>query len=202
MRFFSSDANRSGDEIALLAPDAVHISRVLRMKAGDAVVICDDVGFEHDCVLVSVSKDRVLARIVQSRPYSTEPSVGVTVFAALSKGERFDFLIQKCVEVGASAIVPFISEHCVARPDERDYERKQARYARIALDMLPSYRGYNPQAQGSPAPKRCKALWMNYLAESRWGDTLRVYGEETAQGFILQGETAAGPSFACRGEYA
>ena len=111
MRFFSSDANRSGDEIALLAPDAVHISRVLRMKAGDAVVICDDVGFEHDCVLVSVSKDRVLARIVQSRPYSTEPSVGVTVFAALSKGERFDFLIQKCVEVGASAIVPFISEH-------------------------------------------------------------------------------------------
>ena len=33
---------------------------------------------------------------------------------------------------------------------------------------------------------------MNYLAESRWGDTLRVYGEETAQGFILQGETAAG----------
>ena len=134
MRFFSSDANRSGDEIALLAPDAVHISRVLRMKAGDAVVICDDVGFEHDCVLVSVSKDRVLARIVQSRPYSTEPSVGVTVFAALSKGERFDFLIQKCVEVGASAIVPFISEHCVARPDERDYERKQARYARIALE--------------------------------------------------------------------
>ena len=134
MRFFCSADNRSGDEIALFAPDAVHISRVLRMKKGESVVVCDDAGFEHDCVLESVGKDRVLAHIVRSRPHSTEPSVEVTVFAALSKGERFDFLIQKCVEVGATAIVPFVSEHCVARPDERDYERKRARYARIALE--------------------------------------------------------------------
>lgn len=134
MRFFASAANRSGEEIAIMAPDAIHISRVLRMKKGDAVVICDDQGQEHDCELVSVGKDRVVAHIVASRPYSTEPSVQVTVFAALSKGERFDFLIQKCVEVGATAIVPFVSEHCVVRPDGRDYERKQARYARIALE--------------------------------------------------------------------
>ena len=134
MRFFSSASNRSGDEFVLLAPDAVHISRVLRMKKGTAIVVCDDVGYEHDCVLSSVGKDRVVAHIVSSRPYSTEPSVEVTVFAALSKGERFDFLVQKCVEVGASAIVPFLSERCVARPDERDYERKRARFARIALE--------------------------------------------------------------------
>lgn len=134
MRFFSSASNRSGDEFVLLAPDAVHISRVLRMKKGTAIVVCDDVGYEHDCVLSSVGKDRVVAHIVSSRPYSTEPSIEVTVFAALSKGERFDFLVQKCVEVGATAIVPFLSERCVARPDARDYERKRARFARIALE--------------------------------------------------------------------
>ena len=99
--------------------------------------------------------------------------------------------------------LPLLGEYTVQYSD-LDFNGHVANYsyARIALDMLPSYRGYNPQAEGSPAPKCCKALWMNYLAESRWGDTLRVYGEETAQGFILQGETAAGPSFACRGEYA
>lgn len=134
MRFFASADNRSGDEIVLLAPDAVHISRVLRMKKGAAVIVCDDAGFEHDCVLESVGKDRVVARIVASRPYSTEPSVEVTVFAGLSKGERFDFLIQKCVEVGATSIVPFLSERCVARPSERDFERKHARFSRIALE--------------------------------------------------------------------
>ena len=134
MRFFASAEQRSGDELVLSETDAVHVSRVLRMKKGAEIIVCDDAGSEHVCVLEEVGKDRVAARIVSSRPYSTEPCVGVTVFAALSKGERFDYLIQKCVEVGADAIVPFVSERCVARPDARDYERKHARFARIALE--------------------------------------------------------------------
>ena len=123
-----------GDEIAILPPDAVHISRVLRMKRGDIVTVCDDAGYEHECALTAAGKDRVTVRILHSRPYSTEPSVFVAVFAALSKGEKFDFLIQKCVELGAGAIVPFLSERCVVRPDARDMERKGARFSRIALE--------------------------------------------------------------------
>ena len=134
MRFFISAESRSGDEIAILPPDAVHISRVLRMKRGDLITVCDDAGCEHECVLTSADKDKVTARILHSRPYSTEPSVEVAVFAALSKGEKFDFLIQKCVELGASAIVPFLSERCVVRPSAGDIERKSARFSRIALE--------------------------------------------------------------------
>ena len=58
----------------------------------------------------------------------------MTVYAGLSKGDRFDYLIQKCVECGVSHIVPFTSQHCVVRLESRDYEKKQQRYARIALE--------------------------------------------------------------------
>ena len=134
MRFFVENSAVRGGIIALSAEDSAHAARVLRMRTGDALVVCDENGIEYHCRVLHISPSSIEAEIVASAPGKTEPDVFVTVFAGVSKGERFDQMIQKCVEVGASHIVPFLSEHCVVRIDPADAEKKRTRWERIALE--------------------------------------------------------------------
>ncbi len=62
-----------------------------------------------------------------------EPSVEVTLFAALTKGDKLETVIQKSVELGISHIVPVLTSRCVSRPDAKSAAKKQARYQKIAL---------------------------------------------------------------------
>ncbi len=134
MRFFVTEDRRNGDHIDLEPTDAQHISRVLRMRPGEEITICCTDGQAYRCLLDQVGKSEVTARIIGQEDFNNEPTAFVTVYAGLSKGDRFDYLIQKCVECGASHIVPFTSQHCVVRLEGKDYEKKQQRYARIALE--------------------------------------------------------------------
>lgn len=134
MRFFVTEDHIFGELIALESTDAQHVSRVLRMHPGEEITVCCGNGQAYHCVLEQVGKTEVTARIVNQEDFNNEPTAFVTVYAGLSKGDRFDYLIQKCVECGASHIVPFISQHCVVRLEGKDYEKKRQRYARIALE--------------------------------------------------------------------
>ena len=134
MRFFVSAQQVSGDFLSLEENDAQHISRVLRMRPGEEITVCCDNGCQYQCVLEQVDKANVTARILSASPFDNEPSAFVTVYAGLSKGDRFDYLIQKAVECGASHIVPFVSQYCVVKVEEKDRPKKQQRYARIALE--------------------------------------------------------------------
>lgn len=134
MRFFVTEDRIDGDLITLEQTDAQHISRVLRMHPGDEITVCCGNGQAYHCALELVGKNDVTARVLSQEDFDNEPSAFVTVYAGLSKGDRFDYLIQKCVECGVSHIVPFTSQHCVVRLEKKDYEKKQQRYARIALE--------------------------------------------------------------------
>lgn len=134
MRFFVTEDRVCGELIALEPTDAQHVSRVLRMQPGEEITVCCSNGQAYICALEQVGKTEVTARILSQEDYHNEPTAFVTVYAGLSKGDRFDYLIQKCVECGVSHIVPFTSKHCVVRLEGKDYEKKQQRYARIALE--------------------------------------------------------------------
>ncbi len=130
-RFFMAGSNIKGGRAIIRGQDAEHI-RVLRMRPGEDVVICDGAGTDYRCRLVSSGPEEAEAEVLEVVPCRGEPSVEVTVYAGLPKGERADFLVQKCVEAGASGIVFFNCERCVAKPDGRSMEKKLERFARIA----------------------------------------------------------------------
>lgn len=134
MRFFVTSDCIGEQEITLLPEDANHVFRVLRMHPGEEISVCADNGKKYECLLIQVDKSGVTAQIQSVGDYSNEPSAHVTVYAALAKGDRFDYLIQKCVECGVSRIVPFLSERCVARPVKNEYDKKRQRFQRIALE--------------------------------------------------------------------
>ena len=126
MRFFADSSSISNGIVTLSQEDSLHITKVLRMREGEKITVCDEKS-EHLCAIGSINKDKlVTAQIISSGPHTTEPDVFVTVYAALSKGDRFDYLVQKCTEVGVSHIVPFISKRCVVKVDgQKDAEKNQ-----------------------------------------------------------------------------
>lgn len=134
LRFFIRPEDISQGAVLLSPEDSAHVCRVLRRRAGDRISLCDGQGADYLGEIAEARPERTLVRILESKPSHTEPSVYVTLYAGLSKGERFDFLIQKAAELGAARIVPFTSRYCVVRLEERDKAKKQARMQKIALE--------------------------------------------------------------------
>ena len=142
-RFFMAGTNIAGGMAIIRGRDAEHV-RVLRLKPGEDLIICDAQGTDYKCRLVSADKEQVEAEVIEVVPCPAEPSVEVSVLCGLPKGDKTDYIIQKCVEAGAHDIAFFNSNRCVARPENP--EKKLERWQRIAEEAAKqSGRGIIPQ---------------------------------------------------------
>ena len=131
-RFFMAGGNFAGGTVLMTGADAEH-AKVLRLKIGDRIVICDGDKTDHHCTIKKITPTEVEAEIVESVPCPAEPNVRCVILAGLPKqGERSDYIVQKCTESGACEIVFFVSHRCVAKPDEKGLEKKVQRWQRIA----------------------------------------------------------------------
>jgi 16S rRNA (uracil1498-N3)-methyltransferase len=130
-RFFVSIACYAGLEIELEPDDAHHAAHVLRMAPGDRIVV---VG-QHapwDAEITTLQKKRVHARITgPSADAGRELPIEITVLQALTKGAKFDDVVEKCVELGAVRIVPVRCErsYAEATPARIDRWRRIAKAA-------------------------------------------------------------------------
>ena len=144
-RFFMAGTNILGGMAIMKGRDAEHV-RVLRLRPGEDMIICDGQGTDYKCRLVSADKEQVEAEVIEVVPCPAEPSVKVTVLCGLPKGDKTDYIIQKCVEAGAYEIMFFDSERCIAKPDKP--EKKLERWQRIAEEAAKqSGRGIIPQVR-------------------------------------------------------
>ena len=148
-RFFIAGTNLLKGPMAILrGQDAEHV-RVLRIRPGEDVTICDTQGTDYKCRLVRADKEEAAFEVVEVVPCRGEPSVEVTVLCGLPKGDRVDYIIQKSVEAGAHQIVFFQSARCVAKPD--DPYKKLERWNRISEEAAKqSGRGIIPEVSWAP----------------------------------------------------
>ena len=123
-RFFVEPSVVATSEIMLDGEIAHQISRVLRMEAGGQILLLDGQGFEYPVELTEIRRvgktEQVHGRILEKRAAKGEPRVQITLYQALLKGEKFDYVLQKCTEIGVTSIVPMLTERCItqsARPD-------------------------------------------------------------------------------------
>jgi 16S rRNA (uracil1498-N3)-methyltransferase len=130
-RFFIGGTNISGGIVVISGSDAEHI-KVLRMKLGERLIVCDGSGKDHICRLINIGDHSVRAEIIETQSCPSEPSVRCLILAGMPKGDRADFIVQKCTEAGASDIAFFICERSVSRPDLKGMDKKTARWQRIA----------------------------------------------------------------------
>lgn len=167
-RFFVSDENIEQSSVCITGDDAWHIARSLRMAVGENITVCDTKGTVYECTLVKITDEEVTASIEKSEAAQTESPVRVTLYQALPKGDKMDFIVQKSVEEGVCAIVPFFSERCVSRPDEKALEKKCARWQRIALEAA-------KQCGRGIIPKVCKPLNFSQMLSEATKATLGCF---------------------------
>ena len=131
-RFFIPTEQCTDSTVRIVGEDARHIARSLRMAVGDTVTVCDGEGRVYECRLSHIRDEEVLGAVENIREGDGEPPYRVTVYMAYPKGDKLETVIQKAVELGASRIVPFVSERCVKLPKADRADAKQKRLSRIA----------------------------------------------------------------------
>lgn len=106
------------------------IRQVLRLRSGQQVIVLDNQGFEYVVVLDRVDADRVTGRILNQNPVHGEPTINLSLYLCLTQREKYEWVLQKCTELGAMRFVPVISSRSLVRR-KQDTERKKERWERI-----------------------------------------------------------------------
>ncbi|MDR0861661.1 MAG: 16S rRNA (uracil(1498)-N(3))-methyltransferase [Oscillospiraceae bacterium] len=173
-RFFVDSPLAVGGDITLTGEVAAHI-RALRLRDGEEFTLCDGAGWDYNCRVTASArgKEPPIALVVAKTPSLGEPRVACAVYIALAKGDKLDYAVQKCVELGATSFTLFQSERCVARPS------REALAARVT---------------------RLQAISRSAAEQSRRGKIPPVTFAETYEDAIRQAATAELPLFFYEGE--
>ena len=131
-RFFVPRAELGENFLVLTGENAAH-ARVLRLKNGDAVTVCDGEGEEWHCVVSDVAPGQVSLVVQEHTAAKSEAAVFCSVYMAFAKADKFEHVIQKATELGAAEIVAFPSARCVSRPDAKALKGKLERWQKIAV---------------------------------------------------------------------
>ena len=130
-RFFVEPIAPEADAAVLTGETAAH-ARVLRLKSGESVTLCDGQGTDYQAVISGMDADCVSLSILSRGPSESEPRVDCTVYMGFSKGDKLEHVIQKATELGANRICAFPSSRCVAKYDRKSLEKKLPRWQKIA----------------------------------------------------------------------
>ncbi len=145
-RFFADKSQFDGDKVTIIGDDVKHISRVLRLSAGDSISVCDKQMTDYECVISDIGKDYVTADIVDTQPNGNESQLRVTLYQGLPKGDKMDLIIQKSVELGAERIVPVVMKRTVVKL--KNASSKCDRWQRIAEEAAKQcMRGIIPKVE-------------------------------------------------------
>ncbi len=111
-----------------------HIRRVLRLKAGDGIVVFDSLGKEYEGTIVEEATSSVVIKIQNIFLSKRDSPLDVTLAQSLLKGEKMDYLIQKATELGVKEIIPFFSSRSVPLLEKSGRLKRHHRWGRIAIE--------------------------------------------------------------------
>jgi len=132
-KFFITDYDLSpGNDAYILGDDARHLKKVLRVKPEEKILVCDGKGSDFTAIVKKTDNDSVLVKIDESIPGNNEPDLNINLFMTLTKGEGFEYAIQKCVEAGVSNIQPMITERTIVDIPTAKIDRKAERWNKIS----------------------------------------------------------------------
>ena len=136
-RFFirAEQVSESNDGVKLISvrgDDAHHISHSLRMAIGEEITVCDMQKNVYVCKISGFFDGEVRAEVVDEGKSDTEPERYVRLYQAIPKSDKLETIIQKSIECGASEIIPFSTERCIAKIEGKDIQKKAERHNKIA----------------------------------------------------------------------
>lgn len=132
-RFFISSPLPPGRErLTLAGDDQHHLEKVLRLRPGDELTVCDSQRTDYLCRIESIDAAKVSLCVLSRKPNQAEPSFRATLYQGLSRKDRMDLVVQKAVELGVYEIVPVECERSVVRLSAAGRQKKKQRWQQIS----------------------------------------------------------------------
>lgn len=133
MHHFFVNQDQIGEEIIrILGPDVNHIKNVLRMGAGEKILISNGVDKDYLCEILEVTSLEATARILSTDEEGVELPARLYLFQGLPKGDKMELIIQKAVELGVYQIIPVETRRAVVRLDKKKEESKLRRWRAVS----------------------------------------------------------------------
>lgn len=175
-RFFAPADIRTDATVVLGGPQAHQIARVLRLRAGEEIILVAETAggaVEWRVRLDAVEAKAARGTVIAERPGARDATCAVTLCAAVLKGERFDWLLQKATEVGVAFIRPVVTERTIRRTRADDTSALE-RWRRIVTEAAEqSGRGRVPEIHPPVALRDVPLVGRAFVAhEAVQGQTL------------------------------
>ncbi|NWF92564.1 MAG: 16S rRNA (uracil(1498)-N(3))-methyltransferase [Syntrophaceae bacterium] len=133
-RFYVPEPRIEKGMLRIEGGEARHIRRVLRLRAGDEIVVFDGSGKEYEGRIVEEGSSSVVIVIRNTLSSIRESPLETTLAQSLLKGEKMDYVIQKATELGVGEIVPFFSSRSVPLLEKSTRLTRHRRWERIAAE--------------------------------------------------------------------
>ncbi len=132
-RFYAPIDNFHNGGITLNQEETRHLKNVLRITFGDKIQVFDGLGNEFLCEIVGTVKRRTSLRIIESvTPASPESDLDLSLAVAILKGDKFDLVLQKAVELGVTKFIPIMTKRCDVKL--RNSDKKIERWRKIVIE--------------------------------------------------------------------
>ncbi|MFD1705456.1 16S rRNA (uracil(1498)-N(3))-methyltransferase [Siminovitchia sediminis] len=133
-RYFIDDHYQGQQTVEIAGEDFHHISRVMRMKPGDSLIVVFSSGEAGIAVIEQIDNSSAIVQIKEWEEFVKELPVQITIASGLPKGDKWEWIIQKGTELGASQFVPFIAVRSIVKWDKKKSSKKLERWKKIAKE--------------------------------------------------------------------
>ena len=194
-RFFIPPEWIDEDRVSITGWLVHQLRDVLRLKAKDHILVLDNSGWEHEVELKRIAAERVGGKIIGKRLSRTEPRARIALYQALLKGSKFEFVLQKCTELGVAAFVPTICDRCVVGNLATATSGKIMRWKRIVQEAA-------EQSGRGRLPLLHSPLLLRQACEQASGLSLMPWEQEKSIGLraALKEQAFAGSSALAEGQ--
>lgn len=132
-RFFHSSIPENKDLVNIKGESAHYITRVLRLKSGQDLILFNGSGSEWDAQIMKATKRQVDVKLLSKHSINSESPLNITLLQSISRSQRMDFVMQKATELGVKNIIPMTSQNTVVRLNESNVENKMKHWQKIII---------------------------------------------------------------------
>lgn len=132
-RFYSPLPLRAGSRHALPETVATHVTRVLRLTAGDPITLFDGSGSDFEATIETARRTEVTVTVGAGVAVDRESPLQVLLLQGVSRGARMDTVMQKATELGVHGIQPVFSARSVVRLDPERGENRLQHWQRVVI---------------------------------------------------------------------
>ena len=133
-KFFVQKEQIIGNKVTLTGSDVSHIRTVLRLKTGDSIQVISDSDKWLTVRLLEVKAKEVHGEVIASKTVSLESPLAIHLGQALIKGNKFDVILRKSVELGVRSVTSLKTERCVVKIQQTEMSKKLERWKKIVLE--------------------------------------------------------------------